>query len=301
MSASGTISPSDQALLAAFAAWAGTEEPALLLRLGHQRARMLLEAKRTVSSVDPITSLQASHKAQITADPSRVHPSWYVRALQDESPAVQRSVAEAAEEPLRSILLRELRLAAAELKPDRPPDPEVLQMAQTLWTERLVGDLPSRDDDPPAINALVCLSERRLYQLHRLMGLAKLSMLADLDREQFGRANRSRLHHFAGRLAGPIDPRLTRLARNDWTASQPFGRHALAGLGLTTLGRLLGQADPHRLRWALQHRPYSIAKRLRVAASQPQAMVKAVIAWEGRFLDLALERLDFDTLERSIT
>lgn len=301
MSASGTISPSDQALLAAFAAWAGAEEPALLLRLGHQRARTLLEAKRTVSSVDPITSLQASHEAQITADPSRVHPSWYVRALQDESPAVQRSVAEAAEEPLRSILLRELRLAAAELKPDRPPDPEVLQIAQTLWTERLVGDLPSRDDDPPAINALVRLSERRLYQLHRLMGLAKLSMLDDLDREQFGRANRSRLHHFAGRLAGPIDPRLARLARNDWTASQPFGRHALAGLGLTTLGRLLGQADPHRLRWALQHRPYSIAKRLRVAASQPQAMVKAVIAWEGRFLDLALERLDFEILERSIT
>ncbi len=292
---SGPLSPSDRATVAALDAWAGPEALPLLRRFGHQKARDLAGTVGTTPAA--VDALRLDLKAQLGPDSSRVHPTWYARALREESEAVRRAVVAGTPEPLRSTLIGELGIEPADLVSDHPADPEAARVALTLWTERLVGDLPARPGDPPAIVALASLGRFGLYRLLRLCGQAKRSILAGTDPVPARPLARARLAAMAGRLGGPGDPRLVQLAGLDAAASDSLGRHRLAGLGLTTLGRLLATADPYRVRWALQHVPYPIAKRLRLAASQPQAAIKAVQAWEGRFLAAATQRLADEGLD----
>ena len=49
---------------------------------------------------------------------------------------------------------RRARALARRPRADRPADPGALAVALALWTDRLVGDLPERDDDPPVVVAL---------------------------------------------------------------------------------------------------------------------------------------------------
>ena len=51
------------------------------------------------SPVQALHLLRGSHRFQCRADPGRVHPSWFERALQDESPAVRRMLASQAHRP----------------------------------------------------------------------------------------------------------------------------------------------------------------------------------------------------------
>ncbi len=291
MSPMDSLSPTDQALVAALAAWGGVEALPLLRRFGMQRARELAGAFVPQPPPDPLDRLQSARAAQFGPDPARVHPSWYVRAIQEESPAVQRAVIGGTPEPLRSTLIRGLGLEPDDLAPDHPADPDSRQVALALWTERLVGDLPRRVDDPPAIRALATLGRVALYRLLRLCGLAKRAVVPGATILAEGRFMGERFSHFQGQLDGSLDARLLQLTANEWETTKPFGRHRLAGFGLSTLGRLLNRADPYRVRWALQHVPYPIAKRLRIAASRPEASVREVIALEGRILGAALERL----------
>ena len=53
------------------------------------------------------------------------------------------------------------------------------------------------------------------------------------------------------------------MARRESQSEQDGRRRELALLGLTSLARLLLELDTFRVRWALQHVPYSIAKRIR--------------------------------------
>jgi hypothetical protein len=287
---SGPLSHTDQALATALAAWGGTDATRLIGRFEEGRADSLLEALSYLS-VEPLQRLRSLRDAQIGPDPGRVHSSWYVRALQDEAPSVRRVVTASTPEPLRSILMRGLQLTDGDLTPDRPADNEAVDFARTLWTERLVGDLPRRDDDRLAITAIADLSQVGLYRLFRLCGLAKLSTLADRQALGLRLSAANRVERLSERFAEQVDPRLAKLAASDWAAAQSLGRHRLAGLGLTTMGRLLAAADPYRTRWALQHVPYPIAKRLRTAASQSQAAVTAVLIWEARTLEVAWEVL----------
>jgi hypothetical protein len=269
------ISSSDRALASALSIWAGADATALLRHFGPERARAVAA---TLADAADLDSLRRAHAAQLGPDPGRVHPTWFVRALQEESPAVRLAVIRATAEPLRSILLRGLSVDPADLEPDLEADPDARQVALTLWTERLVGDLPLLADDPPAIAALTRLSPVGLYRLLRTCGVAKSALLDTT-------------------IAGPgfpDDPRLLRIVANDREAAGAFGRHALAGLGLMTLARLLADAEPYRLRWALQHLPYPIAKRIRVYAAQPLAAVKSVRAWESSILEAASSRLRSD-------
>jgi hypothetical protein len=274
----------------ALAAWGDTEVTRLVRCFAEARAGSLLENLSDLPA-DPLERLRSIRDAQVGPDPRRVHPSWYVRALQDEAPSVRRVVTSSTTEPLRSILKRGLQLSDDDLIADRPADAEAVDFARSLWTERLVGDLPRRDDDPLAISAIANLSPIGLYRLLRLSGLAKLTMLGDGSALGLRSSAMSRFERLSGRLAEQADPRLAKLAANDWAAAQPLGRHRVAGLGLTTIGRLLAAADPYRTRWALQHVPYPVAKRLRAAASQPQAAFPAVLVWEARTLDVAWEIL----------
>jgi hypothetical protein len=282
----GKISRSDRALLAALSTWAGAEALPTLGRFGQKHARELAQA---FQSDEPFDDLLLAHKAQIGPDPARVHPSWYVRALQEEAPSVQRVVIREAAEPLRTLLIRELAVDPDDLEPDGPADPSALETALTLWTERLVGDLPPTPDDPPAVVALTHLSPIGLYRLLRLCGIAKRVLLGETDG-----LDPARREFLTSRIQPPEDPRLLQIATNDVTAAASFGRHALAGLGLMTLGRLIGKVEPYRLRWALQHVPYPVAKRLRGLASQQVAAVKSVQAWELGFLNAASERLEIE-------
>ena len=52
-------------------------------------------------------------------------------------------------------------------------------------------------------------------------------------------------------------------AASDRPARRGRHRRFLATLGLNTLARLLAGCEPYRVRWALQHLPYPIAKRIR--------------------------------------
>jgi hypothetical protein len=174
---------------------------------------------------------------------------------------------------------------------DHPADPGAREVALTLWTERLVGDVPPRDDDPPAVRALTTLGPVGLYRLLRVCGLAKHTLGDETAIGSPRRVSTERLDALRACLAGPIDARLAQIAKKDWAAAVPLGRHRLAGLGLTTLGRLLAKAEPYRVRWALQHVGYPIAKRLRIAASRPEASVRAVQEMEARVLGAAWDRL----------
>lgn len=291
MPATDRLSTTDRALVAALAAWGGVGALPLLRRFGAQRARSLAGALAPDPPPDPLGTLREARAAQIAPDPRRVHPSWYVRALREESPAVRLVVVGTMDEPLRSALIGGLGLDPAGLAPDVPDDPEARAVALALWTERLVGDIPARDGDPPAVGALADLGPLGLYRVSRLCGLAKRGIVPGATILAPGPVMAERFARLRDRLAGPFDPRLIRMAENEWASAAPLGRHRLAGLGLATIGRLLAQAEPYRARWALQHVPYPIAKRLRVAASRPEASVRAVLDLEGSVLDEVLALL----------
>ncbi len=121
-----------------------------------------------------IERLRAMHIATIEASFSHVHPSWMVRALREESPAVQRLVAASVPGPLRQSLQAGLLLDAQDITPDHAVQPMVQQWVMGLWTERLVGGEASRPDDSPALIAVCGLSNCAGYRLCRVVGLGKM-------------------------------------------------------------------------------------------------------------------------------
>ena len=282
--------PSNAAILDAAAAWGGPEAPPILARLGRQGARTRIEAIADREPGRSLDDLRDARAAQAGPDLDRVHPSWLVRALVEESPSVRRAVVATIAEPTRSRLLAGLGLEVAATDADHPADPEAVAIALGLWTERLVGDLPPRPDDPIAIRALSTLEPVGLYRLARLTALAKRSTLPGVDSEPFGPRDRARANRLAHEAGSPPDPRMIELAAADWKGSGPAGRHRLAGLGLASLARVLSGVDPYRARWAIQHIPYPIAKQLRWAMARPQAGIRAVRDREADFL-LAAARL----------
>ncbi len=288
-----TESPTNRALLSALALWAGAEQPALLLRLGHQRARQLLEMRRPLSAEEALEQLRTAHKAQMLPDLSRVHFTWLVRALKDESGAVQRIVAASQDEPLRSRLLNACHLDRNALKTDYAPKPFAMNAVLSLWTERLVGDIPPHAGDAPIVQAVTTLHPVSLCRLARLTGLCKLSRL-DANLPSLRTRNRDRLAWFASQLAEPEDLRVLKVARHDRQLTQTSKQNSLEMLGVFTWSRLLAQVDDYRLRWALQHIPYPVVKRIRGLAAQPQSKVRAVIAWENQVFEVARRRFDLE-------
>ncbi len=70
----------------------------------------------------------------------------------------------------------------------------------------------------------------------------------------------------------------------------PRRRHA-ARIGLVTLARLLEEVEPFRLRWALEHWPYPVAKLTRTLMPGSAKLAPAVLAGEKDLLKTAWERL----------
>jgi hypothetical protein len=258
-----------------------------------QRIDSLLERTLEESADEARSSLWADHLASIRPDFARVHPSWLVRALKDESPAVRQVVAAKVGPPLGDVSRRGVDPAPSGRFGQ--PDPEAVGWALDLWTERLVGDVSPSEFDPPVVAALTNLRPRDLARLIKTCGVVKLSFamtsnapdesiarFSPLDRVRFG---------FFRRYLGVADPRLVELARLDLDAVGGDRRWGLARLGLVTFGRLLAAAEPHRARWALQHLPYPIARTLRGLGAMPGTR-KPPLAWESWILEAASSRLE---------
>jgi hypothetical protein len=238
--------------------------------------------------------LRARHRLQAQPDLNRVHPTWLVRALQEEPDSVRATVGLA--RPELAAVLTAAFPGVDTVHPTRAVVTKAAACVQSLWTERLVGDAPEDDDDPPIVAHLTALpspdDDSRLNRLLVGLGLAKLAYLDDPAEAPSGLSTRWTL--LTDRLArtwpGPRDEALRQQARADRASGRESGGPAeLVRLGLIGVSRLLGGLDPHRLRWVLQHLPYRSARVVRghLAAWERQP-VPSIAAWEQLLLDHAV-------------
>jgi hypothetical protein len=311
---SGAVLNADRAIICCLAAWGGSDSgaegtypwrwfaPAWRARLLATKNRDNLPGPREALSL-----LRRSHRLQGRAQPAAVHPGWYARALQDESPAVRQWIA------TRGLVKTGATLSAAPAattavatEPNEPggdhrfcASPEVAGWVLTLWTERLLGGEPVGADEPPVIVALASLSSRRLYRLAHAAGLAKAVLAGDTSGLSGDRSiDRQRVAWLRDqflRFLGPQERQPQSWARTDLArpiVTGQAGRHRrLATLGLITLARLLEGCQPYRARWALQHVPYPISKRIRALLAQNRGVKAPVRALEATILKTAWQRL----------
>ncbi|APW62189.1 hypothetical protein [Paludisphaera borealis] len=228
--------------------------------------------------------LRRMHRDEATVDFDWIHPTWLLRALQDESPAVRAVVA--AHGP--SVVRRALLASGGVPTPDRAPHPEVLDWISALWTERLVGGAAERADDPPAIVALARPSPLEGYRLWWTVGLVKSLLARGPDDAAAERAG------WVFDRLGPPPPETRDWARRDLETvakARVSGRRRTALLGLVTLARLLADCEPFRVRWALQHLPYPIVKRVRTLMPSAPKRAAAVSRLESLILRTAWDHL----------
>ena len=230
---------------------------------------------------DPSTALQALRQArddEAHIDPNRVHPTWWVRALQDETPAVRRAVVDDAPPRARGVILQGLGLAEADLTTAHPADPGATAVARALWSERLVGGPPPGPDDPPVAHALAG-EGRRLQRLAAALGAAKLAA-AGREAPSWLRDDQRRAFDLAHTNKYTLAPEFLALSALD--ADETLG---LPLLGFIGLGRLLRPLPARRARWLLQHLPYPLAKfvRGRMSLGDPGP---AILDGESRLLGL---------------
>jgi hypothetical protein len=282
-------------LVQATALWGGPLSPRFWERFAPAWRQSLETCRHQVargSERPAVQALRGEHAAQSRPDPQHVHPSWWVRALKEESPTVQRIVAARAGAELQPLLQRRLGLSPGDLVPGCTPHHDSAGWALALWDERLVGDVTDRADDPRVILALHRLRVRELLTLAQAAGLAKLA-LAGGPRPRLRPRARDLLAVFERSWRKP-SMSLRNWARHDYRQflerlapakreSQVWGR-----FGLVTFGRLLAVAEPYRVRWALQHVPYSLAREIRHSIQDPGGTATAT---EERTLRAAWERL----------
>ena len=216
--------------------------------------------------------LATEHVAESQPDLARrIHVSWWVRALREESPAVQRAVVRSLpSDATRQIIARALNL-----------DPiDVTQAQHThrvaaldLWTDRLVGGLPRSGEDPAVVTTLTALEPCRLYRIVHQAALVKRAAVRGDDP----------IHNAA-------DPQFLRVAEPDIEAHPHEDRRSTARLGLVTIGRLLTDVEPHRTRWVLQHLPYPIAKVIRAEREWMNPLPSAWLRGEQKVLQQAIDQ-----------
>lgn len=249
------------------------------------------------ADTEALRQLRVRHEAQLRPDLTHVHASWLLRALQHEPDSVWAVVAAHRPAHLAHTHDHASWLAGPAAPPPLPADPRAQKCVLGLWTERLVGDLPSEPDDPPVLAWLTAggPDDARLRRLLAALGLAKLAYL-DAGRGQFAA-------EFSARWASALE-RLARTWGQPRTAEWLDQAHAdvrsqgfdgkvsqLSALGVLGLSRLLASLNPHRLRWVLQHLPYKLTRAVRqgleAAGSHPVGLLN-LQRWEQSLLDHAI-------------
>lgn len=296
MPASETSRPpslAERSMLLAFLAFGhGPDDPAWSRLSTSWRSRLEAERASIGGRFDEGSAwgrLALEHKAEAKADPDRVHPSWYVRALKREVPSVRRAVAVAARPPLGPSLRRALGYVEEGPGLTHPPQRDALDWALALAGERLVGGPAHREDDPPVVRAIAALDGRGHFQLLSGLGLAKITFAGEDRSDRIRPRARSE-------ILRPSLPtarlELVDLALEDLDAGrrEAGGRLRPARLGLASLGRLLAAVDPHRARWTLQHLPYRIAGIAGKSMDLRPLPLPAddVLAWESALLRAAV-------------
>ena len=260
------------------------------------------EASKLPGPAAALDLLRQSHRLQCRAELDRVHSSWWIRALQDESPAVRRVIATHGPPRVRAAARAALGLSAEDLHDGPPPSPEATGWVLALWTERLVGGEPAGANDPPVIVALAGLPPPQLFRLSHAAGQAKATLASDPEGPGGGRAagrqrDRWFLDWFRHRF-GPDEVQARAWARRELEhARRPEGaspRRFLAGVGLKTIARLLARCEPYRTRWALQHVPYPVAKRIRSLMPSTPGDSEHHPHLEEAVLQAAWHRLDLE-------
>jgi len=314
---SGGLSEADRALLLAMRAWSAEARPKpesaaekqfeqgfisrYQGRLEPGWVRRLFEAWQhheqsndRLESNEALVRLRQMHVSSVRVELEQVHPTWLVRALQEESPSVKRLVTASVPESLTNSLQAGLLLDSQDLMTERPVQPIFREWVMGLWTERLVGGERARDDDLPALAVICRLSARAGYRLCRMAGVAKSIVAVEkAEEERTNRLERLRDDWFHGRLDS-LDPEFRARAHADAELISrmklPRRLHA-ARLGLFTLARLLADCEPFRLRWALQHWPYPIVKITRSLMADASSRTPGVLRGESQLLKSAWERL----------
>jgi hypothetical protein len=250
---------------------------------------------------EALARLREMHSASARVELAGVHPSWLIRALQDESPAVKRIILASFPESARHRLQSELLLDSEDIKSERPADLACREWALGLWTERLVGGERAQLGDPPAVIAMTRLRPRAGYGLCRTAGIGKM-MLAEqsIAKGLPSAPGRARREWVRGRLEASEAEFRAQVVRDvqSVTATKVPPRFHAARLGLLTFARLLADFEPFRLRWTLQHWPYPIAKLIRSLLPGAATVSPALRRAESLVLQTAWDRL---ALEGRIT
>jgi len=245
--------------------------------------------------------LRLSHRFQCRANPERIHSTWWIRALQDESPAVRQFLALHGP-PQVSAAARDVLGSGPEGGESHPPDPAVAGWVFSLSTERLVGGEPVRSDEPPVIVVLAALSSRQLYRLSHAAGQAKAALAGDPDvivaERPFDGRRKRWFHDWFSAQFEPGEALPQAWAQRELQGSrgtEGLGRRRrLASLGLSTIARLLTGCEPYRVRWSLQHVPYPVAKRIRSIMSLAPIVSDQVRSLEIAVLKAAWTRLSLE-------
>jgi hypothetical protein len=183
---------------------------------------------------------------------------------------------------IAEALRQELDISPEGSPADRPPHPVALRAALALWTERLVGDVPKRDDDPPVIAVLTGFDAPLVARFIRTAGLAKWSLTESRPKGIEG-GDQRRLERLND-LLSDIDPPFRLVATADVASLNPSASKPESRLGLTTIARLLRSAEPYRVRWTLQHLPYTTAKAIRTLMGPHARRAPMVARWETTVL-----------------
>jgi hypothetical protein len=258
--------------------WAGLTEAL------QDRLRGAVDAKSQDEGEGAAERLRRWHTAAARVDLSRIHPTWIVRALREESPAVVRTVARNSSGRIEALLCREFGLDSPALDPRHEPDSESVWRALILWTERLVGGAPS-PDDPPVVDALSCLNSISLLRLaHEIGRLKRGWVLRGTDASEITPPFEPAVDRF--------DPRFPALTLREVEALPTTDFRGIASLGLTTAARLLSLVEPTRVRWTLQHLPYPLAKQIRARMAVVLPKTRLWIGGESLLVEHAIRRLE---------
>ncbi|WP_435006742.1 hypothetical protein P12x_004233 [Tundrisphaera lichenicola] len=290
----------DRVLMLAEKAWGGPAFVDLLEKFAVERRESLRIARSGFAKLKPIEAfdrLRSEHQDSARPDLSRIHPSWIVRALRNESPSILRLVSSHGPHSIRKILLQDRGTADHHSNSLHEGDPEAIGWALTLWKERLLGGPSERDDDPPVVIAITRMKLREVARLVKVCGQVKHAYAieghgpspSDESLVRMSTADRVRIGFFR-RQIGQADRRLVEAARGDLGMLDDERHRGHSWVGLLTIGRLLQNVEPARARWAIQHLPYTIVKSMkaRSASTLPE---RILAAWESWILEAAWARL----------